>query len=110
MAIFSADQALSKANSYLIKGKVVEAARLYDGVLQKFPKNERAKNGLAVAHDNLTNGYLATLPSLYHNEQYKSVASKTKILLKTLKYSSKRNGNYVAKLLGNRPITSYSTS
>jgi hypothetical protein len=43
MAIFSADQALSKANSYLKKGKVVEAARLYDEVLQKFPKMKEQK-------------------------------------------------------------------
>lgn len=89
MAIFSADQALSKANSYLKKGKVVEAAHLYDEVLQKFPKNERAKNGIVVAHENLAKGYLATLISLYHDEKYNIVANKTKILVRTLKYSYK---------------------
>ena len=41
------DQALSKAKSHAKKGKIHEAQRLYEDVLQAFPKNKRAQQGLA---------------------------------------------------------------
>ena len=47
MAKLSVDQALSKAKSYAKKGKIEEAQELYEGVLQAFPKNKRAQQGLA---------------------------------------------------------------
>jgi len=47
MAKLSVDQTLSKANSYVKKGKIEEAYKLYHYVLQVFPKNGRAKKGLA---------------------------------------------------------------
>ena len=47
MAKLSVDQTLSKANSYVKKGKIEEAYKLYHYVLQVFPKNGRAQKGLA---------------------------------------------------------------
>ena len=48
MATLSVDQALRKAKSYAKKGKIEEAQKLYQTVLQAFPKNKRAQQGLAV--------------------------------------------------------------
>ena len=47
MAKLSVDQALLKAKSHAKKGKIQEARELYEGVLQAFPKNKRAQQGLA---------------------------------------------------------------
>ena len=41
------DQALLKAKSHAKKGEVEEAQKLYQAVLQAFPKNKRAQQGLA---------------------------------------------------------------
>ena len=46
MANLSVDQALSKAKSYARKGEIEEAQKLYQNVLQAFPKNGRAQKGL----------------------------------------------------------------
>ena len=48
MAKLSVDQALLKAKSYVKKGKIEEAQKLYQMVLQAFPENKRAQQGLAV--------------------------------------------------------------
>ena len=47
MAKQSVDQALLKAKSHAKKGRFQEARELYEGVLQAFPKNKRAQQGLA---------------------------------------------------------------
>ena len=47
MAKLSVDQALLKAKSHAKRGKIQEAQELYEGVLQAFPKNKRAQQGLA---------------------------------------------------------------
>ena len=47
MAKLSVDQALLKAKSHVKKGKIQEAQELYEAVLQAFPKNKRALQGLA---------------------------------------------------------------
>ena len=50
------DQALSKAKSHAKKGKFHEAQELYESVLQAFPKNKRAQQGLAALNkSNQTN-------------------------------------------------------
>jgi tetratricopeptide (TPR) repeat protein len=41
------DQALLKAKSHAKKGEIEEAQKLYQAVLQAFPKNKRAQQGLA---------------------------------------------------------------
>ena len=47
MAKLSVDKALLKAKSHAKKGKFEEAQKLYQTVLQAFPKNKRAQKGLA---------------------------------------------------------------
>ena len=46
MAKLSVNQALLKAKSYVKKGKIQEAQKLYQIVLQAFPKNKQAQQGL----------------------------------------------------------------
>ena len=46
MAKLSVDQALLKAKSHAKKGEIEEAQKLYQAVLQAFPKNKRAQKGL----------------------------------------------------------------
>ena len=46
MAKLSVDQALLRAKSLAKKGKIEEAQKLYQVVLQAFPKNKRAQQGL----------------------------------------------------------------
>jgi len=56
LAKLSVDQALSKAKSHAKKGKFHEAQELYESVLQAFPKNKRAQQGLAALNkSNQTN-------------------------------------------------------
>ena len=43
---FSVDQALIKAKSHFKKNEVIEAKKLYLVILQAFPKNLRAQQGL----------------------------------------------------------------
>jgi len=43
----SVDKALLKAKSHAKKGEIEEAQKLYQAVLQAFPKNKRAQQGLA---------------------------------------------------------------
>jgi hypothetical protein len=47
VAKLSVDQALLKAKSHVKKGKIEEAQKLYQMVLQAFPENKRAQQGLA---------------------------------------------------------------
>ena len=47
MAKLSVDKALLKAKSHAKKGAVKEAQKLYQAVLQAFPQNKRAQQGLA---------------------------------------------------------------
>ena len=46
MTKLSVDQALLKAKFYVKRGEVEEAQKLYKMVLQAFPKNKRAQQGL----------------------------------------------------------------
>ena len=47
MAKLSVEKALLKANSHAKKGDIEEAQKLYQAVLQAFPKNKRAQQGFA---------------------------------------------------------------
>jgi TolA-binding protein len=47
VAKLSVDQALLRAKSHAKKGEIEEAQKLYQMVLQAFPKNKRAQQGLA---------------------------------------------------------------
>ena len=46
MAKLSVDQVLLKAKSHIKKGEIEKAKKLYQAVLQAFPKNKRAQQGL----------------------------------------------------------------
>ena len=48
MAKLSVDQALLKAKAHAQKGEIEDAKKLYQIVLQAFPKNKRAQKGLAL--------------------------------------------------------------
>ena len=48
MVKLSVDKALLKAKSLTKQGELAEAQKLYEAVLQAFPKNKRAQKGLAV--------------------------------------------------------------
>ena len=50
MAKLSVDQALLKAKSHAKKGEIAEAQKLYQAVLEAFPKNKRAQQGLAASN------------------------------------------------------------
>ena len=47
MAGLSVEMALSKAKSHARRGEIQEAKKLYQAVLQKYPKNQRAQLALA---------------------------------------------------------------
>ena len=47
MAKLSVEKALLKANSHAKKGDIKEAKKLYQAVMQAFPKNKRAQQGFA---------------------------------------------------------------
>ena len=47
MSKLSVDQALLKAKSHAKKGEIEEAQKLYQAVLQAFPKNKQAQQSLA---------------------------------------------------------------
>ena len=46
MVKISVEQLLKKAINYQRKGEIVEAQKLYQQILQVFPKNIRAQQGL----------------------------------------------------------------
>ena len=78
MAKLSVDQTLSKAKSYARKGEIEEAQKLYQNVLQAFPKNGRARKALdALRHHHSTatvqnppQELLYTLLDHYQNGRY----------------------------------------
>ena len=47
LAKLSIDQALLKAKSHAKKGEIAEAKKIYSTILNSYPKNIRAKEGLA---------------------------------------------------------------
>ena len=48
VAKLSVDQALLQARAHAQKGEIEDAKKLYQTVLQAFPKNKRAQQGLAL--------------------------------------------------------------
>ena len=92
MAKLSVDQALLKAKSHARKGEIEEAQKLYRDVLQAFPKNKRAQQGLAVLNkpkkSTVTQGppqdTINRLINLYNQGQLGAVVEQAKAL--TLQY------------------------
>ena len=80
LAELSIDQALIKAKSHVKKNEKIEAKKIYQEILQSFPKNLRAQQGLASSNKIRQNNFTAILPQklidkLVHlyNQRYFSV-------------------------------------
>ena len=92
MAKLSVDKALLKAKSNAKKGEIEEAQKLYQAVLQAFPKNKRAQQGLAALNKpkqpNVTQSppqeTINQLVNLYNQGQLGAVVEQAKAL--TLQY------------------------
>lgn len=92
MAKLSVNQVLLKAKSHAKKGEIEEAQKLYKDVLQAFPKNKRAQQGLAALNrpesPNATQGppqeTINQIINLYNQGQLGAVVEQAKAL--TLQY------------------------
>ena len=88
MAKLSIEQALLKATSHAKKRETEEAQRLYQAVLQAFPKNKRAQQGLAslnkpkqsTANQAPPQDTINQLLNLYNQGQLSAAAEKAKAL------------------------------
>ncbi|MDA8881569.1 tetratricopeptide repeat protein [Alphaproteobacteria bacterium] len=89
MAKLSVDQALSKAKSYEKKGDIKEAQKLYEIVLEAFPKNNRAQKSLdalrklnpSTATKSPPHETVNQLVNLYNQGQLQKVAEQAKALI-----------------------------
>ena len=82
MGSFSADQILVKANSCIKKGKIDEACDLYIKVLNTFPENRRAMQGLINSHEALVSKHLKTMWFMRRSGQRETILEQAKILTK----------------------------
>ena len=90
MPKLSVEQALAKARSHAKKGNYQEAQRLYEAVLEKFPKNNRVKQALAelnlprqpVSKQQPPPDTVNWLTELYNQGQLPEVVEQTKALIK----------------------------
>ena len=81
MAQLSVDQALMKAKSHVKKDEVIEAKKLYKVILQAFPKNLRAQQGLVALNKTRQNNVTQSPPqeaidqlvNLYNQRQFSVV-------------------------------------
>ena len=88
MAKISIDQALLKAKSHAKKGEIEEATKLYQSVLQAFPKNMRAQQGLAALNKPKTDETSPTPPqdvidqllTLYNRGHLSDVVEQAQVL------------------------------
>ena len=88
MPKISVDQALVKAKSHAKRGEVEEAEKLYQSVLQVFPKNVRAQQGLAALTKPKQNDVTQNPPqegidhllSLYNQGQLAAVVDRAQTL------------------------------
>ena len=84
----SVEHALNKANSNVKKGELLEAQKLYNSVLQVFPKNVRAQQGLNALKEGVKKIYLQNPPSevikkllcLFNKGQISTVFDQTQVL------------------------------
>jgi len=88
LAKLSVDQALLKAKSHARKGEIEEAQKLYNDVLQAFPKNKRAQQGLAALNKPKQPNVTQSLPqetinqlvNLYNQGQLAAVVEQAQAL------------------------------
>ena len=90
LAKLSVDKALVKAKSHVKKKEVIEAKKLYGLILQTFPKNLRAQQGLAALNKPNQNNTLQIAPqetvdqlvNLYNQGQFSAVIEQAQDLTK----------------------------
>ena len=85
MAKISVDQVLLKAKSHAKKGEIEDAKKLYQSVLQAFPKNVRAQQGLAAlskpdAPQAVPQEIIDRLVALYNQGQLTAVVEQAQAL------------------------------
>jgi protein O-GlcNAc transferase len=88
LAKISIDRALLKAKSHAKKGEIEEATKLYQSVLQAFPKNMRAQQGLAALSKPKQNDAAQAVPqeiidrllALYNRGQLAAVVDQARAL------------------------------
>ena len=88
MAQLSVDQALMKAKSHVKKDEVIEAKKLYQVILQAFPKNFRAQQGLVALNKTRQNNVTQSPPqeaidqlvNLYNQGQFSTVVEQAQAL------------------------------
>ncbi len=88
MAKISVDQVLLKAKSHAKKGEIEDAKKLYQSVLQAFPKNVRAQQGLTALIKPMQNDASQAVPqevidrllALYNKGQLTAVVEQAKAL------------------------------
>ena len=80
MAKISIDRALLKAKSHVKRGEIEQAKELYQAVLQAFPKNVRAQQGLDGLGE-LTQAVIHQLVALYNQGQLSAVVEQSKALI-----------------------------
>ena len=89
MSTISVEQALLKANSHAKKGAIKEAQKLYYSILQVFPKNKRAQQGLialnAPKYSTVTQGFpqeiINNLINLYNDGRLEAVVEQAQSLI-----------------------------
>ena len=85
LAKLSVDQALMKAKSCAKKDKIAEAQKLYETVLEVFPKNQRARHGLIALNKSkqiLPEETLHQLVNLYNQGSFSSTVDLAQNLTK----------------------------
>ena len=88
LAKLSVDQALMKAKSHVKKDEVIEAKKLYQVILQAFPKNLRAHQGLVALNKTRQNNVTQSPPhevidqlvNLYNQRQFPVVVEQAQAL------------------------------
>ncbi|MDB9772726.1 tetratricopeptide repeat protein [Alphaproteobacteria bacterium] len=88
LAKLSVDQALMKAKSHVKKDEVIEAKKLYQVILQAFPKNLRAQQGLIALNKTRLNNVTQSPPqeavdqlvNLYNQGQFSVVVEQAQAL------------------------------
>ncbi len=76
----STDFNLKKANRFLKNGRLEEASSLYSKILQNFPQNKFAKDGLIKIHDSVINKHKVRLFSLYENKKFDQLIQEARVL------------------------------
>ena len=60
MTVLSVEKQMRRAKSLIQKGRVDDAKNLYEELLKKFPKNQKAQKALANVHRNKEESQLST--------------------------------------------------